>query len=274
MKCKAVLKEIEEMEAHASVSGEAYAHLLVCATCCAFADERTMLRQLVGSLESVTAPPDFDWRLRARLAEARSEREHRRLWHRGFAPGAQAITLAASFALLVVAVVVYRQIKPVATAGTESPATAAGSEKAGVKATDTPSSNVNPQDSTQAGRADPVLESKSNDTPRTRVVKNIKAGGTRIESASAAQSQRIFSNDFGSRAAQEEEFTPAGVQNSSAEYGSVISVAVRSPQSTRLRFEDGQGTKRTLAPIIFGGQALNERTDATRLVPASEKGIW
>lgn len=272
MKCKAVLKEIEELEAGAYPSVESKAHLLVCATCRAFSDERTTLRQLVGSLESVNAPPDFDWRLRARLAEARSEREHRSPWRWGFAPGAQAITLAASFALLVVAIVVYQQIRPVTTTVTEPSAIAAGSEKDGVKMTDTPSSIINPQTAAQAYSADALSTSRPNDTPRIRVARNVKAVGARAESASATQPQRIFSNDLGSRSAQE--FTPSGFQNSSRDDASVISVAVRSPQSARLRFEDGQGTKRTLAPIIFGGQAFNERTDASRLVPASEKGIW
>jgi len=43
-------------------------HLRECAVCREFHDQQTRLRQIVGSLGTVSAPPDFDFRLRARLA--------------------------------------------------------------------------------------------------------------------------------------------------------------------------------------------------------------
>src|ERR671939_834064 len=124
MKCKAVLKEIEELDAGASLSALADEHLLACASCRAFADERAALKQLVGSLESVSAPPDFDWRLRARLAEARSERGVRERLFPYFAPGAQAIAIAATIVILLVAAVAYRQIMPLQRSVKESSAIA------------------------------------------------------------------------------------------------------------------------------------------------------
>src|SRR4029453_18808029 len=48
------------------------AHLSLCAGCRDFRAERTELRQLVGSLESVIAPADFEMRLRARIAREQS----------------------------------------------------------------------------------------------------------------------------------------------------------------------------------------------------------
>jgi len=42
--------------------------MAACAACQEFQAERTSLRELVGSLEPVVAPPDFDMRLRARIA--------------------------------------------------------------------------------------------------------------------------------------------------------------------------------------------------------------
>jgi hypothetical protein len=88
--------------------------------------------------------------------------------------------------------------------------------------------------------------------------------------SSPASQQRIYSTDFGSRGAQD--LTVAG--NSYTNAGPVISVRVPSPKSALLRFEDGQGTKRTLAPVSFGGQESIDRPDKARLVPVSEKGIW
>lgn len=271
MKCKAVLREIEEMEANASISVEASAHLLACATCSAFAEERTALRQLVGSLERVSAPSDFDWRLRARLAKARSERA--RTGRLGFALDAQTIALAASFAFLVAAVVIYQQMRP-STSGLQSTAIAGADVKAGAsgKTEDESAPPVSPQPLAQSGGTDSKVASRLEEATRQRAIKSMKANVVRGESETLASAPRVFSNDFGSRSAQE--LVPAGLQNSFTEAGPVISVPVRSSQSARLQFEDGQGTKRTLAPVSFGGQELTGRSDKARLVPASETGIW
>ena len=43
-------------------------HLRECAACREFHEQQTKLRQIVGSLGTVDAPADFDFRLRARLA--------------------------------------------------------------------------------------------------------------------------------------------------------------------------------------------------------------
>jgi hypothetical protein len=273
MKCKAVLKEIEELETGAAPTVEANAHLLVCVPCRAFADERHALRQLVGSLESVSVPADFDWRLRARIREALDESQPSRRWPFGFAPGVQAITLAASVTVLLVAVVIYRQTQP--ANGTQAAAIAATDIKESVKKEDAPLPVVNPQTPpAQANGSGSAQAPGTTETMRPRNVKSVKTGGTRSEVAgvAATQQQRIYSTDFGSRGA--EDLTTATLQGSSTDAGPVISVRVPSPKSAQLRFEDGQGTRRTLSPVNFGGQELISRPDKARLVPASEKGIW
>ncbi|HEY0320986.1 MAG TPA: hypothetical protein VGC66_08550 [Pyrinomonadaceae bacterium] len=273
MKCKAVLKEIEELEAGAAPTVLATEHLLVCTSCKAFAHERNALRQLVASLDNVSAPPDFDWRLRARLAEVRAEKEPTRRWLQSFAPGAQAITVAASVTLLLVAVVVYRQTQPFSASGKQSAAVAATYIKDNAKAQATALPIVNPQTFAQANGSDSMREAGTNGTVRQRGSKSIKASNTRTEVAGVAtQPQRIISTDFGSRGAQD--LMTAGLQGSNTTSGPVISVSMPKPKSAQLRYEDGQGTKRTLAPVNFGGQELIARPDKARLVPASEKGIW
>jgi hypothetical protein len=265
MKCKAVLKEIEELDAGASLSALADEHLLACASCRAFADERAALKQLVGSLESVSAPPDFDWRLRARLAEARSERGVRERLFPYFAPGAQAIAIAATIVILLVAAVAYRQIMPLQRSVKESSAIASIKIKGDERVSSTSDSK---------GAAYSRQGTEANATTRPRVLKSAKPSGARMESArlTTQPQQRIFSTDFGSRGA--EEFTSAKRKESSVGAGPVISVRVPSTKAAQLMFEDGQGTRRTLFPVNFGGQELIERPDKARLVPASEKGIW
>jgi hypothetical protein len=273
MKCKAVLKEIEELEASAGVSAPTETHLLACASCRAFAQERAALRLLVGSLEKVSAPDDFNWRLRARLAEAGSEREPARRWFAGFAPSAQAITVAASFTLLLVAVVIYRQATH--TPANETPVATTGiNESVKPPTAGNPSVPVIPQPSVLPNISGNNTKPRANDEVRQRVAKSAKANDTRTENAGVASTpkQTIFSTDFGSRGA--EDLAATGLRNSFTNAGPVISVRVPSPKSAQLRFEDGQGTRRTLSSVNFGGQELTERPDKARIVPASEKGIW
>src|SRR5262249_24596178 len=66
--CRAIRLEIDNSELGQRLSAPVAAHLAACAACAQFRAERTDLRELVGSLRPVSAPPDFDMRLRARIA--------------------------------------------------------------------------------------------------------------------------------------------------------------------------------------------------------------
>lgn len=278
MKCKAVHKEIEELVEGARLSAEADVHLVGCQACRGFADERASLRLLVGGLDKVTAPPDFDWRLRARLAEARSERESdRRNWLRSFTTGARAATAtAACIMLLLAGVILYRQ-------ATLTPATAPPSNVTiattidGNERQESQAAAVAPQNSAPVKSSTGALaSSRVGEGARVSAGKGPKAEGAKQESAaqSTGQRQRIYSTDYGSRGA--EEFTGTGsLQNSYVAEGPVISVRVPdAPVPAQLRLEVGKGTRRTLSSVNFGGQESIERPEKARLVPVSEKGIW
>src|ERR1051325_3609422 len=66
--CRNTRREFDELELGPRPSAQATAHMAVCITCQEFETERTSLRELVGGIEPVIAPPDFDMRLRARIA--------------------------------------------------------------------------------------------------------------------------------------------------------------------------------------------------------------
>jgi len=72
--CKSVSKEIDELESGQLPGANAQAHLQDCGSCRSFYDDRLKLRQMIAGLETVEAPGDFDFRLRARLANLRAER--------------------------------------------------------------------------------------------------------------------------------------------------------------------------------------------------------
>jgi hypothetical protein len=101
--CRATRREIDESELNQTLSQEARLHVAECASCRDFRAERTSLRELVGSLEPVAAPRDFDLRLRARLASERQSRA-RRPFIFGLVIGTPAITAAALVLMLVVMV--------------------------------------------------------------------------------------------------------------------------------------------------------------------------
>src|SRR5882672_2253194 len=79
-------------------------NVALCAACSEFRAERTSLRELVGSLEPVTAPGDFDLRLRARLARER-QGHSRQPWIFGLVIGTPAITVAALVVIMALSLV-------------------------------------------------------------------------------------------------------------------------------------------------------------------------
>lgn len=66
--CELIRRELEELTLKEEFSAGAAEHLRACAGCREFERQQTKLRQIVGSLGTVNAPADFDFRLRARLA--------------------------------------------------------------------------------------------------------------------------------------------------------------------------------------------------------------
>ena len=70
--CKLIRRELDELMLGEAWSAAATEHLRECAECREFHVQQTKLRQIVGSLGTVEAPADFDFRLRARLANGAS----------------------------------------------------------------------------------------------------------------------------------------------------------------------------------------------------------
>jgi len=66
--CEVIRQEIDESMLGETYSATVTEHLRECAACREFHEKQTRLRQIVGSLGTVSAPADFDFRLRARLA--------------------------------------------------------------------------------------------------------------------------------------------------------------------------------------------------------------
>ncbi len=109
--CRACRVEIETAVPNEPSSAQVRAHVEACSPCQEFRDGRTALYRLVGSLETVPAPPDFDLRLRARLGAKRSVHTWRSAFG-NFPPRTAAAVASASLAVLIAAAVFYGPINP------------------------------------------------------------------------------------------------------------------------------------------------------------------
>ncbi len=106
--CRMARREIDESELNLRLSDQLEAHISSCPSCREFRDERTRLRQLVGSLEPVTAPADFDVRLRARIAVERQRPARASLWPH-FLMSTPAMAAAAVIVMLAASIVWFSQ---------------------------------------------------------------------------------------------------------------------------------------------------------------------
>ncbi|HEX8119233.1 MAG TPA: hypothetical protein VF521_18285, partial [Pyrinomonadaceae bacterium] len=120
--CKAYRREIEEAAEGGLSSASLRAHVSTCRACAEAQRERASVRALVGGLGRVEAPADFEFRLRARMAAAKAERDRGGFggrWLYGFAP----VAVAACF-VIVSATLYFRQATRPASNGTPAVASA------------------------------------------------------------------------------------------------------------------------------------------------------
>jgi hypothetical protein len=107
--CRATRREISEALADRQLADPVVEHVAACGSCREFRDQHIRLSELVGSLQPVTAPADFDVRLRARLANQSSPSTGWFTLSR-FAFGTPAVAIAAGIVVLVGVAVLFNQL--------------------------------------------------------------------------------------------------------------------------------------------------------------------
>jgi hypothetical protein len=272
MNCQTCRIEIEEMETSERLSEQAAEHIASCPPCRAFHDERQSLRKLVGSLEPVSAPPDFEFRLRARLAAAGNGKQQPFSW-RSFISSAPALGLAATFVLLVAGIIFYNQIKSGTTTGKQAAEVA--QQEPGTKATapSVESTTANNTSKTEVvpnviQKSEPVIQTAVNQPSRTTVSnRNIGRQPRRFVTGGS----QIVTNEMASKGALQ--IRPAGDSPLAETAGQVVLPVRSSAQPVRVMVNDSSGVKRTvsLQPVIFGSQDLTGHNDPR--VPGPQ-GIW
>lgn len=242
--CEMIRQELDELMLDETCSAAAVAHLKECVACREFQETQTKLRRMVGSLGTVAAPADFDFRLRARLANAPANGaiNYWPMLHRGLAVVAVVIV----FAFGVVVVRNLYQTPPEDLAVKQPPAQPAAPARVEVI---------------------PMAPAPSEE----HKAKINRSGAEEIRNERSAQSTQkikrpLSAIDFSKQGAE----VISGSEAYAMEAGTVFPIDA-SAQPFRLSLDDGQGNARTISvpTIRFGSQ---------RMLPGknqyAEKGIW
>lgn len=245
--CRSVCFQIDAAEAGWEPSSTITEHLLTCDNCRAFFADRAKLRQMVAGLGQVEVPPDFDFRLRARLA-AEDQRPTRSFSFGGLRlrmPTAVVATLA----VIVVGAFVFRSlnVQPVTTTSLRGPDLVNDSQ---------PSNVTGPIDGRDVGLgANPSVPKQ----PPPRLQR-------RVNQVAANQKGRANSRDFSSGSAP--------VVKNEESVASAFAVDT-SQQSLKVSLDDGTGVSRTISVprVSFGSQRAFGEQSAFIKTSAS-KGDW
>ena len=235
--CRLVRQQIDELALDERPSERTTAHLSLCAACRDFRAERSELRQLVGSLESVVAPADFEMRLRARIAREQSPSRREPLFARLIRT--PALAAAALFVVVggTLVWVAQRDIEPSAPVATVRPSPV-------VKASDSATTTSAPTEPAEPDT--PSDEGQTVSSVATR--KNRPGSRVRSEDYSVLPAETLRQND---------------------------QAYVNAPSKPVVfALEDERGTKRkiSLPPVSFGSQSLVDNR-----VPVSYTGnsrVW
>ena len=249
--CRATRQQIDE---GGELSAQALRHVASCAPCLAFQNERARLRELLTSLEPVTAPADFDFRLRARIA-AQTEKLGPRSFFSGFALSTPAMAVAA-----VVIVALGGSIVWIQQRGAKQ-ATVAVNSPSQVETRNSTTAD-NPQPSKQAG----VPDSTASPTGTNADAPNYLVQGRKpqFRDPGLSQTGRPTSRDLSVGSAP----SIKQGQNPGAVY---VSAPVK-PMVLSLQDDNGATRRISLPPVSFGSQRLLE----SRIVPVSSKNdrVW
>jgi hypothetical protein len=270
MNCKACRVEIEETEQGTPLSSSADAHVESCSNCRAFRDEQATLRQMIGSLEVVAAPADFDFRLRARLASVKSEGHRGFIWNR-FAPGAWSLALAASFVILIAAGLFYRVWL--------SPGMKEQSQQFVINAQPhnlvaNPALYASSSVGVVPAKVDPSVEVSPDMIRRQETSKRDYREANIVQPPTGDDG--IRSRDLTSISTAKS-ITPPGIYDPVTQPNAAVAVPVQaSMKSASMVLEDKQAKPQnvSLRPVTFGGQAMIEQASAQKIFISTAQSIW
>ncbi len=235
--CRSARQEIDESELGQRLGDQARSHIIACPSCRGFQAERTSLRELVGSLEPVSAPGDFELRLRARMA---GERQSRPRWPSFFrlvtsTPG---IAVVALVVMLAMSLVWYAQRNGIQTAPM-----AAAPIKAAPDASHQDQVAVNKQ----IEPAKSAAPAKPNETVQGS--QPDRSGDSVREKNNKLAQSEIKATDYG--------VSPAEIVRPGQQRSAEVSLsAPLNPMVVSMQDDHGATRRISLPPVSFGAQRL------------------
>jgi hypothetical protein len=259
--CKTVYREIEESEVDHQLSEMAAQHVLSCTMCQEFYESRIRLRNMLAALGTVEAPSDFDFRVRARLANEKGK-SHAAFSIRRREFGFPSLILA-TLTLLVGGIFAARSLWSPIISSPIAQSEPSGKEPVGSVGQNAAMGNEEVgQSSNQTNPAGPSSEAK----PQTLTTK--RAGRTSV--ASLRNSGPVASKDFSSAQApivKRQELLKR------TETAAIFPIEASEPLRVSLDYATGISRTISLPALSFGSQQVVNR-GVSPMVKASAKGVW
>jgi hypothetical protein len=263
MNCRRAQREIEEVATGELMSSSANDHLKTCAECVRFRDDRLKLREMLSSLGSVEAPGDFDFRLRARLAN--EERGRQPFVMRNLSIGFRTAAVAAMLSLAGAALL-FVSLRT--------------SPKSSLSANNSKSSS-NVLDLSKGGPMSPTIDVvKPKENPsgvvdgRNNLVALGKAPTSRRGGFKQGQVASIHGDAGTKGRSKTRDFASTEARVLRPEAGDAAFPIGASLQSLKVSLDDGRGTSRTISlpSVSFGSQRVLAQGPSPLL--ASARSDW
>jgi hypothetical protein len=277
--CKVFRTEIDEASDRGSLGRDAASHAESCALCGEMLRERMALRGLVRGLARVEAPPDFEFRLRARMAASKPRGGHGVFG--GLFPISGLAWAAAAVCLVTVTAAVYfRQAQPTKQSAPNS-AEVASIPQANASPSASKSNNAGEKITQQTVSDSKVVESDGLATTAKQRATNVKRVVSQPrERELASHEMRGDSTQGGSLVESVRSARVRLPQLNSANYvttrGPAQGIQLGTSAGTlRVVLRDERGTPVPMRSVSFGSQEpLSRQTASSRLTSKDDEGVW
>ena len=270
--CQQCRRDIDAAARRSSLSATAEAHLSACADCRAFQAERTRLQSLLGELEPVGAPTDFEFRLRARMA-AHTSTTLRFNWLR-LTPRAMGLAFAACLVCALALTLRWHDAQQPVSGDSASPAKQmAQATQPNINRTgrEDNASVSAPEINTGVKPRKVAAQRHAFKQRRTPVVREELA---RIDEPTAAGGASGV-NDLSLHAARGLNVTSEGQPITVSQPIPVPVSASAKPLPVMLKDTQGVARLVNIEPVSFGSRdLLGTRAPMPRIVNADSKGVW
>ncbi len=248
--CKNVRRELEEAASSELLSSVASEHLRSCAECARLHDDDTKLRGIMASLGTIEAPGDFDFKLRARLAEERAG-AGRQISLGGFSFGLRSVAFASL--LLVFGSVMFLSLR--------------SSDSQGPVATVQPPA--------AEGQPTPIISAANNlAEDKTKATETTPAVATNLPTPTRNRGSRAGMVAVANRGSRDLASKPARVIRPSELNARASDFQIAGRQPLKVSLENGSGTSRTISlpAVSFGSQRVLSQNSSPLM--ASARGSW